>query len=119
MIRVIIAIWNKNHMALPELGVCPRGVRSMLINDARSMLINDPGFWRQRAEEARRLAARMTDEMAKQTMLMVAEVCDRFAIGRPCAPSTSLPSDASSRRRRRSDAPTMPFAGLGEFTGAF
>ena len=38
----------------------------MLINDARSMLINDPGFWRQRAEEARRLAARMTDEMAKQ-----------------------------------------------------
>src|SRR6516162_11127407 len=66
MIRVIIAIWNKNHMALPELGVCPRGVRSMPINDARSMLINDPGFWRQRAEEARRLAARMTDEMAKQ-----------------------------------------------------
>jgi hypothetical protein len=45
------------------------------------MLINDPRFWRQRAEEARRLAARMSDELAKQTMLMVAEVCDRFAIG--------------------------------------
>jgi hypothetical protein len=24
MIRVIIAIWNKNHMALPELGVWPK-----------------------------------------------------------------------------------------------
>jgi len=38
------------------------------------------GVWRP-AEEARRLAARMSDEMTKQTMLMVAEVCDRFAIG--------------------------------------
>jgi hypothetical protein len=45
------------------------------------MLINDPGFWHQRAEEARRLAERMRDEMAKQTMLSVAEVCDSFAIG--------------------------------------
>jgi hypothetical protein len=45
------------------------------------MLINDPGFWRQRAEEARRLAERTIDSTAKQTMLMVAEVCDRFAIG--------------------------------------
>ena len=53
----------------------------MLVNDARSMLINDPRFWRQRAEESRRLAARMSDEMAKQTMLMVAEMCDRFAAG--------------------------------------
>ena len=53
----------------------------MLINDARSMLINDPGFWYQRAEEARRLAERTIDKTAKQTMLMVAEVCDRFAIG--------------------------------------
>ena len=45
------------------------------------MLINDPGFWRQRAEEARRLAARMSDEMAKQTMLIgrggVRQVCYR------------------------------------------
>jgi hypothetical protein len=45
------------------------------------MLINDPGFWRQRAEEARRLADRTIDSTAKQTMLMVAEVCDSFAIG--------------------------------------
>jgi hypothetical protein len=53
----------------------------MLINDARFMLINDPGFWRQRAEEARRLAERTIDKSAKQTMLMVVEVCDSFAIG--------------------------------------
>jgi hypothetical protein len=53
----------------------------MNVETARSMLINDPGFWRQRAEEARRLAERPIDKTAKQTMLMVAEVCDRFAIG--------------------------------------
>jgi adenylylsulfate kinase-like enzyme len=52
----------------------------MNVETARSMLINDPGFWHQRAEEARRLAERMK-EMAKQTMLMVAKVCDSFAIG--------------------------------------
>jgi hypothetical protein len=43
--------------------------------------VSDPEYWHQRAEEARRLAERMSDETAKQTMLMVAEVCDRFAIG--------------------------------------
>jgi hypothetical protein len=43
--------------------------------------VNNPQHWRQRAEEARRLAERMSDETAKQTMLMVAEVCDRFVIG--------------------------------------
>jgi hypothetical protein len=53
----------------------------MLINNARSILVNDPRFWRQRAQEARRLAEQMRDKMAKQTMLMVAEVCDSFAIG--------------------------------------
>ena len=40
----------------------------------------DPQYWHQRAEEARHLAARMTDETAKQTMLMVAEDCDSFAV---------------------------------------
>ena len=39
-----------------------------------------PGYWHQRAEEARRLAERMTDKTAKQTMLMVAEDCDSFAV---------------------------------------
>ena len=64
-------------MAFPEL-------RCVVREKARSMLIapdvNDSEFWHQRAEEARRLAERMSDETAKQTMLMVAEVCDRFAI---------------------------------------
>ena len=39
-----------------------------------------PKYWHQRAKEARRLAERMIDERAKQTMLRVAEHCDRFAI---------------------------------------
>jgi hypothetical protein len=42
--------------------------------------IDDPKYWHQRAKEARHLAERMIDEMAKQPMLSVAEQCDRFAI---------------------------------------
>jgi len=42
---------------------------------------NGPKYWHQRAKEARGLAERMSDESAKQTMLWVTEVCDRFAIG--------------------------------------
>ena len=33
--------------------------------------------------------------------------------------STSFSSDASSARRRGADAPTVPFAGVGESAGAF
>jgi len=43
--------------------------------------VNDPEYWHQRAKEARILAEQMGDEMAKQTMLMVAQVCEKFAIG--------------------------------------
>ena len=42
--------------------------------------VNDPEYWQQRSKEARLLAERMPDETAKQTMLMVAEECDKFAI---------------------------------------
>ena len=41
---------------------------------------DDPEYWHERAKEARRLAERMSDEKAKQTILSVAEHCDRFAI---------------------------------------
>ena len=41
--------------------------------------INDPEYGQQRAKEARLLAERMPDETVKQTMLSVAEECDRFA----------------------------------------
>ena len=43
--------------------------------------VNDPEYWDQQAKEVRRLAERMSDETAKQTMLMVAQLCDKFAIG--------------------------------------
>lgn len=42
---------------------------------------NGPKYWHQRAKEARGLAERMSDESAKQTMLMVTEGYDRLAIG--------------------------------------
>jgi hypothetical protein len=58
----------------------PRTVREK----ARSMPIapdvNDPEYWNQRAKEARLLAERISDETVKQTMLSVAEECDKFAI---------------------------------------
>ena len=41
---------------------------------------DDPEYWNERAKEARRLAERMIDETAKETMLSAAEVCDRFAV---------------------------------------
>ena len=41
---------------------------------------DDPEYWNERAKEARRLAERMIDETAKETMLSVAEHCDTFAI---------------------------------------
>jgi len=43
--------------------------------------VNDLEYWQQRAKEARLLAERVIDETAKQTMLSVAEVSDRFAVG--------------------------------------
>ena len=42
--------------------------------------VNDLKYWYQRAKEARRLAERMIDETAKETMLSVAEECDEFAV---------------------------------------
>jgi hypothetical protein len=42
--------------------------------------VNDPEYWQQRAKEARLLAERMPDETVKQTMLSVAEVCERFSV---------------------------------------
>ena len=60
---------------LRPLTVCER-TRSMPIAPD----VNDPEYWQQRAKEARLLAERVIDETAKQTMLSVAEECDRFAI---------------------------------------
>ena len=41
--------------------------------------LNDPGYWHRRAEQARALAQHMRNEKAKETMLMVAADCDKFA----------------------------------------
>jgi HEPN domain-containing protein len=58
---------------------------SLNVERARSMLIKDPGFWRQRAKEARRLAEQMIDEKAKHMMLSVAEECDQGGYVPPIA----------------------------------
>jgi hypothetical protein len=41
--------------------------------------INDPAYWRQRAEEARRLAGELTEPAAKQAMQEVAASYERLA----------------------------------------
>jgi hypothetical protein len=41
--------------------------------------INDPAYWRERAEEARRIAEELADAVAKQTMLEIARSYDNLA----------------------------------------
>jgi phage-related protein len=41
---------------------------------------DDAEYWHERANNARYSAEQMTDETAKQTMLMVADECDEFAV---------------------------------------
>jgi hypothetical protein len=41
--------------------------------------INDPGHWRQRAEEARRIADQMNDSQSKDAMLRIAKDYERLA----------------------------------------
>jgi len=41
--------------------------------------IDDPHFWRERAEEARRIADQLADAVAKQTMLDIARSYDNLA----------------------------------------
>jgi hypothetical protein len=76
MIRVIIPIWNKNHIALPELG-CTAGERARSMPDIAHL--NDPEHWRRRAEESRALAEQMSDETSKKMMLKIADDYEKLA----------------------------------------
>jgi len=42
-------------------------------------LLKDPAHWRERAEEARRVAQTLADPTPRQTMLEIAESYDRLA----------------------------------------
>jgi hypothetical protein len=42
--------------------------------------INDPGYWRERAREALRIAEELADAVAKQTMLEIARSYDNLAV---------------------------------------
>ena len=41
--------------------------------------INDPAYWRKRAEEARRIASELADAICKETMLDIARSYDKLA----------------------------------------
>jgi hypothetical protein len=45
----------------------------------RTTEINDPAYWRQRAEEAQRLAEQLDDPVAKQTMQDIAKSYEQLA----------------------------------------
>jgi len=45
----------------------------------RASSLNDPEFWRGRAIEARTVAAQMSDELSRTTMLALAARYDRIA----------------------------------------
>ena len=42
--------------------------------------INDPAYWRQRAEEARRTAGQVDDPLAKKTLLDIARSYEQLSI---------------------------------------
>jgi hypothetical protein len=42
--------------------------------------INDPAYWRQRAEEARRTADQLHDPLAKKTLLEIARSYEQLSI---------------------------------------
>jgi hypothetical protein len=45
----------------------------------RTILIDDPEHWRQRAKESRALADQLDDPTAKQTLLEIAQSYERLA----------------------------------------
>jgi len=45
----------------------------------KQLPINDPEYWRERAEEARRIAEQLADAFSKQTMLEIAKSYDNLA----------------------------------------
>jgi hypothetical protein len=64
---------------------------------------NDPKFWRDRAEEARAVAERMSDEQARFTMVHIAQAYDKLASraeGRPISPETAKTATIAKPRRR-------------------
>ena len=44
-----------------------------------ALLYNDPEHWRKRADEAREIAAKMTDPSGKESMLAIADKYDQLA----------------------------------------
>ena len=53
--------------------------------------INDPAYWRQRAEDARRTAGQVDDPLAKKTLLDIARSYEQLSI----LTQTRLPSKIS------------------------
>jgi DNA-binding ferritin-like protein len=60
--------------------------------------INEPQHWRNRAEEARKLADEMNDETSRQMMLQIAEDYERLA-------ERAAQRDASAQIKPKPSAP--------------
>ena len=55
----------------------------------KRLSINDPAYWRERADETRRVAGQMADAFAKQTLLDIARYYDNLAALTETRPATN------------------------------
>jgi hypothetical protein len=54
--------------------------------------VNDPAYWRQRAEEARTIAGQLSDLVAQQAMLEIANSYEALAALAAARPIKTLPA---------------------------
>src|SRR5215470_10639539 len=55
------------------------GIAAAVLLAMKQLPINDPAYWRERAEEARRIAEQLVDAVAKDMMLDIARSFDSLA----------------------------------------
>ena len=55
------------------------GIAAAVLLPMKQLPINDPAYWRERAEEARRIAEQLADAVAKDMMLDIARSYDNLA----------------------------------------
>jgi DNA polymerase III delta subunit len=67
-------------MEVATLRITDDGQRALKANEGtRPSILDDPEHWRERAEEARRIANRLSDPASREAMLRIAADYERIA----------------------------------------